>query len=401
MTVVERASRYVGKLEGAVSGAGGHNATLHVACVLVKGFALSAEEALGVMREWNGRCSPPWSERELAHKVKSAEGLPDDRPRGYLLGGRPVVREEGRGVVRAPVVEPVRRYAYDIEALRRGQGAVRVTRTWLAERSPVDVRGVTSGEFLEAVLERGERALVFANERSQGEWGYVAGAGWVRLAGDFGPERAPAERVAFPVSGRRCGEGPATGKLGVWWLNQPVDGRWHPTPDGGWSRRSWMGVTCWRHMVLESDEAPEDLYLGWLVQQKLPVVALYTSAGKSIHVVLRFDGVRSKAQWDAIKDAVMPYLSKVGVDWKTLTAVRLTRLPGCLREGKMVREVGPDGGKVERYERFPRPRLQELLYLNPRPEVVRLADLPQQRSFLRVGEDGADDLTATNNQLTN
>ena len=40
---------------------------------LVRGFALSTDDALDLMaREWNMRCRPPWSERELRHKVEQA-----------------------------------------------------------------------------------------------------------------------------------------------------------------------------------------------------------------------------------------------------------------------------------------------------------------------------------------
>lgn len=286
------------------------------------------------------------------------------------------------------VREAPKRFLYDIEALRRVQHpGIAVGRRWLLERSFSDVRYVSPGSFLGAVFDRGEKVLAFANERCQGEWGYVVGQGWVKLLDEWGPKGASGrrkEREPFPAAGSRVsgdGAGPREGRLGVWYLSQPVTGLWHWTEENRWSRRSWHAVTSWRHMVLESDDAPAELYLNWLVQQPLPVAAIYTSAGKSVHALLRFDGLRSKAAWDAVKDAVMPYFSKVGVDWKTLTAVRLTRLPGCLRRGKMVYEMDPETGKrMERYESYKEPRKQELLYLNARPEAVPIMDLPQVRS---------------------
>lgn len=388
MDVVERARRYVSKLDGAVSGSGGHNATIHVACVLVKGFDLSQGDALMLMREWNVKCSPAWSERELMHKVQSAHSMPDDRRRGWLLesGGGESRQQQGQGRSewREVKEEAPARYAYDIDALRRVQHpGLCVTQRWLFERSFSDVRYVRAGNFLRAVFEPGERVLTFVNDRSQGEWGYVVGRGWMKMAGDWGPDAKPRERVAFRASGRLVAAddaGPRSGRLGVWYLSQPVDGMWHWSEDGRWTRRSWRSVSAWRHMVLESDEAPADLYLNWLVQQPLPIVAIYTSAGKSVHALLRFEGLRSKAAWDAVKGVVMPYFSKVGVDWKTLTAVRLTRLPGAWREGKMERDLDPDTGKRrERYVRYARPRLQRLLYLNAQAEAVPIMDLPQLR----------------------
>jgi len=85
-TLIERARRYVAKCPPAVSGQGGHDATYHVACVLVNGFALGEPDALALLREWNQSCLPPWSEAKLVYKIKSAASAHHKEPRGYLLG---------------------------------------------------------------------------------------------------------------------------------------------------------------------------------------------------------------------------------------------------------------------------------------------------------------------------
>ena len=69
---LERARRYIAKCLPAISGQSGHNATFYVAAVLVHGFALGEADALVLLREFNQRCLPPWSEGELIHKIKSA-----------------------------------------------------------------------------------------------------------------------------------------------------------------------------------------------------------------------------------------------------------------------------------------------------------------------------------------
>ncbi len=70
---LERASRYLATLPGAIAGSGGHAATFKAALVLVRGFELGADEALRLLVEqYNPRCAPPWSLWELKHKVKSA-----------------------------------------------------------------------------------------------------------------------------------------------------------------------------------------------------------------------------------------------------------------------------------------------------------------------------------------
>lgn len=79
----ERAWKYISLIPPAVAGSGGHNATYHVACILVCGFALSEDEAFGLLSQWNATCLPPWSERELRHKIASA--AKSGGPRGELL----------------------------------------------------------------------------------------------------------------------------------------------------------------------------------------------------------------------------------------------------------------------------------------------------------------------------
>ncbi len=85
MTVIERAIAYVRNMPGGMAGSGGHPATFEVACVLVKGFSLPEDVALEIMHEvHNPLCSPPWSPKELRHKVQSA-ARDSKRESGYLL----------------------------------------------------------------------------------------------------------------------------------------------------------------------------------------------------------------------------------------------------------------------------------------------------------------------------
>src|SRR5687768_9521045 len=63
---------YLAKLPPAISGAGGHNATFRAACSLMR-FGLNDSEAIALLREWNGtHCQPPWTEKELLHKLRDA-----------------------------------------------------------------------------------------------------------------------------------------------------------------------------------------------------------------------------------------------------------------------------------------------------------------------------------------
>jgi hypothetical protein len=84
ITVIERASRYVARMTGAVSGQRGHDATFAAAQVIFRGFSLSEAEGRPIMEEFNQRCQPPWSENDLNRKIQ--EAIEKSRlPEGYLL----------------------------------------------------------------------------------------------------------------------------------------------------------------------------------------------------------------------------------------------------------------------------------------------------------------------------
>lgn len=70
--LIERARRYVARMDSAVSGQRGHDAAFSVAMRLVQDWALPEADAAALFREYSARCSPPWSEREIEHKIRSA-----------------------------------------------------------------------------------------------------------------------------------------------------------------------------------------------------------------------------------------------------------------------------------------------------------------------------------------
>ena len=83
--LLERAAKYLASMPEAVEGAGGSDATYAAAAALAHGFGLSESDALALLlADFNPRCVPPWTEAELAHKVRDAATKPHDQPRGYL-----------------------------------------------------------------------------------------------------------------------------------------------------------------------------------------------------------------------------------------------------------------------------------------------------------------------------
>lgn len=388
MDVTERARRYMATMEAAVSGAGGHNATFKVAIALRHGFGLTINEAWPLMLEYNERCDPRWSLRELKHKLEQVEKAHHTEPRGHLLGrkidrqGRSEGRSEsesGKGKGSMGEVEDQRNWReFAPDALAQEQTASTVDAEWLWRRSAVDCRTLAAGTFLAAVSEPGDRLLVFTNERSQGQfifWNHEdeRRRGWYRLSEKRGVSALWAGAVEeTPLELRSA-------RLGVWWLCQPITGAWKPNGEK-WSRRSEGNVAAWRTMVVESDEPGiEQEWLNVLVQLPLRIVALYTSGGRSVHALLRVN-MSSKAMWDQLRDYLKPALTRLGADKGVFSAVRLTRLPGCKREGGM----GAEG----LYVRYPEPRMQRLLYLHPGAGQEPIMELPVLRTQPMWGEEG-------------
>jgi hypothetical protein len=81
-----RARQYVAKIPSSVTGQGGHEQTFKVALALTHGFCLDESDAWHILCEYNNRCEPPWSQKELRHKLVSAQNpTRHSKPRGYLL----------------------------------------------------------------------------------------------------------------------------------------------------------------------------------------------------------------------------------------------------------------------------------------------------------------------------
>jgi hypothetical protein len=90
MNTLDTARACLAKLPPAISGAGGHNATFRAACCIVR-FGLADGDAMILLRQWNGtHCQPPWTERELIHKLKDARRVAGYEVRAFTP--KPAVR---------------------------------------------------------------------------------------------------------------------------------------------------------------------------------------------------------------------------------------------------------------------------------------------------------------------
>lgn len=117
----------------------------------------------------------------------------------------------------------------------------------------------------------------------------------------------------------------------------------NPTDGNG---RSGQHIAALRYMLMESDEAPFDQWLKLIVQLYKPIVAIYESARRSIHALIRIDAATEfeyKVKGRELRELLLP----LGADAKSTAnkVVQLSRLPGIIRH-----EAG---------------RMQRLLWLNP------------------------------------
>jgi hypothetical protein len=82
--VLDRAEKYLSKMEPSIAGQKGHDRLLMAAGAMVRGFDLSDSEAFELLdREFNPRCVPPWSAYEIDHKIFEARKA--GKPFGHLL----------------------------------------------------------------------------------------------------------------------------------------------------------------------------------------------------------------------------------------------------------------------------------------------------------------------------
>lgn len=341
LPILERARRYLVTLPPAISGARGHDATFKAACRMAHGFALGEADALGLLREWNQNCQPPWSESDLIHKVRSAINATHREPRGYLLG-----RAERPGPAAPAHHSPSRALGHATAPMASGvrsASPVAATQAFL--------RGFRCGEADVAAFSplrppddaRGHGALLVRSLYHPGEL--------VNYVTEFMADTDQAGKVKARPRGmgvtlerdalvaQFTASGSATSRAGGWLRMNPVDGRGIADAN----------VTAWRFALLESDALPTELQLALFVRLPLPIAALITSGSRSLHAWVRMDA-RDEAEYRGGVARMLDLLDRFGVDGKNKNPSRLSRLPGARRV------IGAAGDGWQR-----------LLYLNPNP----------------------------------
>ena len=296
---------------------------------------MSEGDALALMREYNLRSSPRWTDRELVHKVKSAATARHANPRGHLIGDG---RNRNSFTVHRPAPAPTPAAKLDpstaVENFLKG---FRCTAADLIAASTCKIPSLICGPhfhrqgayLIDQLFEPGERVNIVTKTNVEN--------GKAR-PGDAGTTLERSEWES------RLQE-PSTAQPGGAWLRMnPLDGQ--GVADAN--------VTAFRFALIEIDCVPVELQLALLARLPLPVAAILSSGGRSYHAWVRVDA-RDGDDYRRTVVRLLEVVGKFGVDGKNKNPSRLSRLPGAKR---IIGAVG-DG-------------LQRLLYLNPQPEQRRV-----------------------------
>ena len=110
-----------------------------------------------------------------------------------------------------------------------------------------------------------------------------------------------------------------------------------------------VNVTAFRFALIECDAIPFELQMPLLAKLPLPIAAILTSGGRSLHAWIRIDAANAD-EFRHDVSRMLALLAKFGVDTKNKNPARMSRLPG------VVRQIGAHGDGRQR-----------LFYLNPQP----------------------------------
>jgi putative DNA primase/helicase len=85
-SVESKAIKYFESVPGAIDGQDGSSTGLWAARCAVRGFKMGVQGGLDfLLKHWNSKCLPPWTETELRHKCEDAGRLLFNKPEGWLL----------------------------------------------------------------------------------------------------------------------------------------------------------------------------------------------------------------------------------------------------------------------------------------------------------------------------
>ena len=174
--------------------------------------------------------------------------------------------------------------------------------------------------------------------------GYVTNDAWKNEEGKWVPAKGVYDRTA--------------GELIASLHRYPDDigatvGDWKPEA-GAWIRFNALdgegvrneNVTGFRFALVESDSMPIDEQIAIYRRQELPIAALVSSAGKSVHAIVRVDA-QDAQEYRRRVTFLYDFLAARGlkVDTQNRNPSRLSRMPGVTRNGQLQKLLGVNIGR--------------------------------------------------------
>ena len=180
---------------------------------------------------------------------------------------------------------------------------------------------ISTSEFLKRIY-GGKHNLLFTDQQTQGKLVWH--------------DQVPEDAIAGIL---------ANNTEGAWIMVNPVDGQFKAIERlGKKSRRAEENLVAYEYLLIESDSVELELWLRVLSKLDLPIVSVTTSGSKSAHALVRVN-TKNRAEYLEKASEIADLLVPLGADPAAMSAVRLTRVPGCVRK---------DTGKA-----------QTLIYFNP------------------------------------
>ena len=174
--------------------------------------------------------------------------------------------------------------------------------------------------------------------------GYVTNDAWQNEDGKWVPSRGVFDRTAGELIAslhRYPDDLGAT--VGDW---KPEAGAWirFNALDGEGARNE--NVTSFKFALVESDSMPADEQIAMYRRQELPIAALVSSAGKSVHAIVRIDA-QDAQEYRKRVTFLYDFLAARGlkVDTQNRNPSRLSRMPGATRNGQLQKLLGVNIGR--------------------------------------------------------
>lgn len=305
MTVIDRARKYLESMPPAISGQRGHDQTFSAACALVHGFGLHDGDAFVLLSEYNQRCVPPWTERELNHKISSAKNSTHAKPRGHLVGDSNGSTNGHHSVRLTPPTPAPAAINSILTNTKKYDSSKR-----LSVPAPMDD---ATRRFLLAAFQPGEHiAMADAVPNDRDGKSIPKGSGTTATREEWIARLDKHEGDPNKIFTEQ--------KCGAFIRVNPV--RKNGKSDGD--------VTVYRHALVEFDSLSIDDQFSIIKQSGAPCAAILHSGGRSVHAWVRVDA-ENREEYDSRVAWIYSHFAQYGVDPKNKNPSRFSRLVGVNR----------------------------------------------------------------------